>query len=152
MEIKCIEKTEKKEYPKINEISNKRLKSSIPKKWSRLGISIFVFNMILRNKTFAVIDIDTISDKDVLGGEAEVMEPVSSVLLGPCYCVLGISFLSVVITSIMMIIEKNKIKKQKEERKVNKKIKVCFGISTILLIISAIFTYVIEAGIKLSGY
>ncbi len=141
MEIKSIEKIENKEYPKINEISNKRLKSSIPQKWSRLGISIFIFNLIIKNKVFASINVNSLSDMDVTDGIAEVYNPTPTIVRFTS----NMSFIISVISLMVMIIQKIKIKKQKEERKVSKILKVCFWISTIIFIISRIYMIVYES-------
>ena len=73
MEIKCVKK-EKIEYPKINEISNKKLKTCIPNKWIKLGVTTLIFEIIIKNKVFAT----TLNPNDiqVLGGDVAVIEAI----------------------------------------------------------------------------
>ena len=53
MEIKCIKKEKVVEYPKMNEVNNNKLKRCIPNKWMKLGITSFIFEVVLKNKAFA---------------------------------------------------------------------------------------------------
>ena len=46
MEIKNVEEEPKKEYPTQDEVSNTKLKKSIPKKWKVLGISVLAVLLI----------------------------------------------------------------------------------------------------------
>ena len=46
MEIKNVEEELKKEYPTQDEVSNTKLKKSIPKKWKVLGISVLAVLLI----------------------------------------------------------------------------------------------------------
>ena len=46
MEIKNVEEETKKEYPTQDEVSNTKLKKSIPKKWKVLGISVLAVLLI----------------------------------------------------------------------------------------------------------
>lgn len=126
MEIKCVKK-EKIEYPKIDEISNKKLKTCIPNKWIKLGVTSLIFEFIMKNKVFATTD----TTLDILGGDVAVIEeiPVTA------YINTGIQLGTVIVFIISLLgllLTKIKISKDKEEQK-TKRVKNVFKI---LLIIS----------------
>lgn len=139
MEIKCVKK-EKVKYPKINEISNTRVKYAIPDKWLKLGITSFLFNVLMQEKVFATNLIEISPDDIILaGGYANPdYNPIYSHARGVCNIVSLVSVLAIIISSIMIIVKKAKAKKQGENAKVSKKIKIVFIISIILLILSRI--------------
>lgn len=137
MEIKCVKK-EKVEYPKINEISNTRVKYAIPDKWLKLGITSFLFNILMQEKVFATNRIGISPDDIVIGGYVAYVNPIYSYVRNGCNIVSLISVLAFLISSIMIIVKKSKAKKQGENAKVSKKIKIVFIISIILLILSRI--------------
>lgn len=134
MEIKCVKK-EKVEYPKINEISNTRVKYAIPDKWLKLGITSFLFNVLMQEKVFAIGEIA--SNEIAIAGSV-AYNPIYSYVRNGCNIVSLISVLAFLISSIMLIVKKSKAKKQGENAKVSKKIKIVFIISIILLILSRI--------------
>lgn len=138
MEIKKVEKQIKLEYPKINEMSNKRIKYSIPDKWLKLGVTSFLLNVLMQSKAFAIADI--ISDDNIMvtAGVLPYYDPIYNYIKGGCNIITLISALAFIISSIMMIIKKLKAKKQGENTKVSKKLKIVFIIATILLILSRI--------------
>lgn len=138
MEIKCVKK-EKVEYPKINEISNTRVKCAIPDKWLKLGITSFLFNVLMQEKVFATNLIEiSLDDIALAGGVSYYYNPIYSYARGGCNIVSLISVLAIIISSIMIIVKKSKAKKQGGNAKVSKKIKIVFIISIILLILSRI--------------
>ena len=128
MEIKEVEK-EQVGYPKINEISNTKLKKAIPNKWMKIGITSFLFNVLMKNKTFAL---------QIAGGY-----PVSRpIYIKPVYTeerkICGIS---IIISAIVFFITLIKILRKKltiewSKAVVSKDLKVSFILSIILFIIS----------------
>lgn len=138
MEIKCVKK-EKIGYPKINEISNTRVKHAIPDKWLKLGITSFLFNVLMQGKAFAINPSEIISSEpELTAGVLRYYNPIYSYARGGCNIVSLISALTFLISVIMIIIKKLKAKKQGEDIKVSKKIKIVCIISIILLILSKI--------------
>ena len=138
MEIKCVKK-EKVEYPKINEISNTRVKYAIPDKWLKLGITSFLFNVLMQEKVFATNLIEISPDDTLAGGYTNPdYNPIYSHARGVCNIVSLVTVLAIIISSIMIIVKKAKAKKQGKNAKVSKKIKIVFIISIILLILSRI--------------
>lgn len=130
MEIKCVKK-EKIEYPKINEISNKKLKTCIPNKWMKLGVTTLIFETIIKNKVFA-----TTSDSNsiqVLGGDVAVIEtiPITS------YINSGITLGTIIIFAISILgFYLTKIKLNKDKDKENEKTKKLKNVFKILSITS----------------
>lgn len=138
MEIKCVKK-EKIEYPKINEIGNKKIKHSIPDKWLKLGVTSFLFNVLMQSKAFATFNTNEIfADVAGIQGAELHYDPIYNYIKCGCNITTLISALAVIISLIMTIIRKLKAKKQGENTKVSKKIKLVFIISVILLILSRI--------------
>lgn len=137
MEIKCVKK-DKIEYPKINEISNKKLKTCIPNKWIKLGVTSFLFNVLMQSKAFAITPSEISPDVIVTAGIVSYYNPIYNYVRGGCNIISLISVLTFLISAIMIIIKKSKAKKQDENIKVSKKIKIVLIISIILLILSRI--------------
>ena len=139
MEIKGIEK-EKIEYPTIDEMSDKKLKASIPKKWSKLGITSVLFDILMTNKVFAT----TIEELEELiiqeAGVQQTIEPAILISRG----IRSISVIAFVISTIMIVNTKIKSKKQKESIKISKKIKIVCITSVILFFISWIAIIIIN--------
>lgn len=126
MEIKCVKK-EKIEYPKINEISNKKLKTCIPNKWIKLGVTSLIFEFIIKNKVFAT----TLNPNDiqVLGGDVAVIEAIPATTYINTGITLG-TIILFIISLLGMLLTKIKLNKGKEEQK-TKKLKNVFKILSI---------------------
>lgn len=136
MEIKNIENHIEANYPKQNEISNKKLKTSIPKKWTKFGVTSFIFGLLLRDKSFAA--------------SVDYMPPTSGMTAPPVplqyydymqmICTpLSIIFGIAVLINLILII-RFKLKAKKENKKINlpKALKIPLIILIILLILSLI--------------
>lgn len=126
MEIKCVKK-EKIEYPKINEISNKKLKTCIPNKWIKLGVTSLIFEFIIKNKVFAT----TLNPNDiqVLGGDVAVIEAIPATTYINTGITLGTIILFIV-SLLGLLLTKIKFNKGKEEQK-TKRLKNVFKILSI---------------------
>ena len=131
MEIKCAQK-EKIEYPKINEISNIKVKYAIPDKWIKLGITSFVLELFMREKVFAVTPSDISTDAVIAGGVSYYYNPTYDYVISGCNMVALISALTFVVSAIMIVYKKIK----KREQKI--KLKIVFIISIILLVLSRV--------------
>ena len=147
MEIKAVDK-EKIEYPKMNEISNKKLKNCIPNKWTKLGITPLIFGIIMKNKVFATSfdEILNTSTAGVLPFEEQVLAGDIAVLAGGIavidpipiiyrHITLG-TIIMFVISLIGLLITRSKINKEGENGKI-RKLKKIFKI--LLIIAIAIF-------------
>lgn len=126
MEIKCVKK-EKIEYPKINEISNKKLKTCIPNKWIKLGVTSLIFEFIIKNKVFAT----TLNPNDiqVLGGDIAVIEAIPATTYTNTGITLGTIILFIV-SLLGLLLTKIKFNKGEEEQK-TKRLKNVFKILSI---------------------
>ena len=144
MEIKMVKK-EKVDYPKMNEINNKKLKNCIPNKWAKLGITPLIFGIVMKSKVLATSYNANLIEEQFLAGY--VLPPEEQVLAGDIavvdtipittYINRGITLGTVlifIISLIGLIITKRKINKDSENRKI-KKLKNIFKI---LLIISIV--------------
>ena len=129
---KCVKKR-KIEYPKINEMSNKKLKTCIPTKWIKLGVTSCLFNILIQNKVFAVVPLDDISVVDVTPGLLPYNNPIYYSVKSGCNVVSLISALTFIMSIVMIISKKSKSEKQE---RVSKKIKIISIISIILFILS----------------
>ena len=148
MEIKGIEK-EKVEYPTIDEISDKKLKASIPKKWTKLGITSVLFDILMKNKVFArtaeeMHELIQILEPRSSGGVVVPEEPAISISREIFLIIRSISIIAFVISTIMIVNTKIKSKKQKESIKISKKIKIVCITSVILFFISWIAIIIIN--------
>lgn len=114
-------------------MSNKRIKYSIPDKWLKLGVTSFLLNVLMQSKAFAIADIS-----EVTAGVLPYYNPIYNYVKGGCNIITLVSALTFLISTIMIIIKKLKEKKQGENIKVSKKIKIVCIISIILLILSRI--------------
>lgn len=47
MEIRKVTKVVENNYPTLEKVNEKDLKKSIPKRWTKLGISMVVFNLLI---------------------------------------------------------------------------------------------------------
>ena len=135
MEVKCIEK-EKVEYPKMNEMSKKKLKDSIPNKWMKLGITTFVFQFLLKNKVLAETPEQTLAG-DVVVDTANPPNDIGTTTIG--------SIVMFVVCLIGVILTSIRLKKDSE----NKKIKVLKIVFEVLLIISVLVFAVYQIFFKI---
>ena len=116
MEIKCVKK-EKIEYPKINEISNKKLKTYIPNKWIKLGVTSLIFEFIIKNKVFATTLVP--DEIQVLGGDVAVIEAIPATTYINTGKTLG-TIILFIISLLGLLLTKIKLNKGKEEQKTKK--------------------------------
>ena len=143
MEIKKMDNEVINEYPKMNEFNKKDLKKYVPTKWAKIGISSFVFGILMKaTKTNAL---SAFSNEMTVDGGYRVKQPIEYFLedIGPVvFKVLSIILL---ITSILLTaIKKYKNKKEKTTKLTNKKMKILYIITVISILISIILNFVYE--------
>ena len=137
MEIKSVENEIKNEYPKLKQVGNKHLSNSIPRKWIKVGLSSLIISIIAKKHAFAMVEI---SDMDIqISGDypVHITTPVD-ICNEVCPIVRIVSAAVFLITSIIILINKEKSEKQSKPIKVKKWIKVLFVISIIVFILSII--------------
>lgn len=146
MEIRRIEKIEKKEYPKLNEISKNKLKCSIPKKWSSLGITLTIFSVIMSNKILAANENDILQPEigEITAGVMQIYNPIYDYARTGCLIVSIISSIVMAISFINILYTKIKSKKENKNININKKTKILFIISSIVLLLSIIGRLIVE--------
>lgn len=136
MEIRNVVDEVKNEYPKITQISKKQLKNNIPNKWRKIGLSSLVMSMIVENNVFAV------TPPTIAGGVAVPVEvPLYKVALGYAST---ISILIFVLTGINILITKIKAKKQSENLKDKKWVKIVFRVSILTFILSYLLNIILS--------
>lgn len=140
MEIRNVTETQKKEYPKMNQITEKKLRHTIPNKWLKVGLSSLMIAMLMKNNVLATSSVPDYTME--LAGETQlIVDPPLLIVDSPlivqiCPAVQVVSFIVFIISSIAILKTKSKAKKQKESKKVKKWIKVIFIISILLFILS----------------
>ena len=152
MEIRNVVNDVKNDYPKMEQLSKEHLKSTIPNKWLKVGLSSSVITMIMRNKVLASSLSSGIDDVMNVAGFMPVSVagdmPVEVVGTQPqrtflyvlcndiCSYIMIFSFVIFIVTGLNMLIRKFRAKKNNETKKTKKWIKVLFVISFILFIVS----------------
>lgn len=136
MEIKNIENHIEANYPKQDEISDKKLKTSIPNKWTRLGITSFAFGLLLKSKSFA-LSIEPTSGITAPPAPVPQLQyyDYMQIICTPLSIIFGIV---VLINFILLIHFKLKAKKENKKMRLPKPLKISLVISIIVLIISLI--------------
>ena len=130
MEIRNVVNEVKNEYPKMNQITKKHLKDTIPNKWLKVGLSSLMIAMLMKNNVLATVDPSNITI-EVAGGAP--VEKIST----PLYVYVNqISLVLFIITVLTILITIIKAKKQNQNPKVKKWIMVIFIISIILFILN----------------
>lgn len=130
MEIRNVTETPKKEYPKMNQITGKKLRDTIPNKWLKVGLSSLMIAMLMKNNVLATSD----PMMDIAGGMTVIVDTPLYVQI--CPAVQVVSIIVFIISSIAILKTKSKAKKQNETKKVKKWIKAIFIISILLFILS----------------
>lgn len=130
MEIRNVTETPKKEYPKMNQITEKKLRDTIPNKWLKVGLSSLMIAILMKNNVLATSD----PMMDIAGGMTVIVDTPLYVQICPAVQVLSI--IVFIISGIAILKTKSKAKKQNETKKVKKWIKAIFIISILLFILS----------------
>lgn len=134
MEIKKVVNEVKNEYPKINQVSKKHLKSSIPNKWLQIGISSLVIATIMQNNVYAS-SYAHVTEKSLVPGLVDIggAYPTNIFpMIGDF--VIKISIITFIITGLKILTTKIKSKKQNETKKVKIWIKIIFIMSIISIL------------------
>ena len=135
MEIRNVVNEVKNEYPKMNQITKKHLKDTIPNKWLKVALSSLVIAMLMKNNVLATIDSSDFNSIEIAGGA-----PVEMISIPLYIYVHQISLIAsivvFIITGLTILITKIKAKKQNQNPKVKKWIMVIFIISIIVFILN----------------
>ena len=133
MEIKNIVNEEKVKYPKIKEISKKRLLNNIPEKWLKVGLSFLGVSMIMKSQVFAI----TVNGNMGMGISPEAV-PIHRPIKIFEVVYNSVEILSLVIfivTGFSILITNIKAKKNPEHKKAKKWMKI------ICIIFGILFTF-----------
>lgn len=141
MEVKSVVNEVKNEYPKMEQITKKHLKNSIPNKWLKIGLSSLVITIIMKNNVFANASSGFIAS---IAGGAPVYTPTYVKICKYICSSIQIIFVVVfILTGLNILITKIKSKKQNEPKKVKKWVTEIFIISIILFILSSIIKFIV---------
>ena len=133
MEIKNVRGNNKKKYPTIDQIDNKKLEKNIPNKWLKLGMSTSIFVLLIKKRSLAT----SISDIPPLAGDIMVTAGVQAKpVLNTTLPLLSIFM--IILNAIMGIIIKLKKKKGIKESKIVKLLRVISIIVTVLILVQTI--------------
>lgn len=133
MEIRNVTETPKKEYPKMNQITEKKLRDTIPNKWLKVGLSSLMIAILMKNNAFATSSLPDYTME--LAGETQLIVD-TPLYVQICPAVQVVSIIVFIISGIAILKTKSKAKKQNETKKVKKWIKAIFIISILLFILS----------------
>jgi len=133
VEIKNVIDNNKKMYPTIDQIDNKKLKKNIPNKWLKLGMSTSIFALLIKKRSLAT----SISDIQPLAGDIMVTAGVQAKpALNTTLPV--ISIFMIILSTILGIRIKSKRKKGINESRIVKVLRLISIILTILVLIQTI--------------
>ena len=137
IEIKNVVKETNYEYPKLNQIDEKRIQNNIPNKWIKVGLSSLVISFLVNNKVIAT-NVDVIKPEH-LGGitYSEPISIASRIATVVIFIIALLSIFTFIITGFSILIAKIKSKK------VKKWIKVIFIISIILSILGILISFLL---------
>ena len=127
MEIKKIDNKVINEYPKMNQFNKNDLKRYVPTKWTKMGISSFVFGILMKATKSNAISINeiTIDGGVPLDGVARV-DPIYQLLDTGAGIFKGLSIILLIASIILATIKKHKNKKEKTTKLTNKKINILY--------------------------
>ncbi len=145
MEIRNVVNEVKKDYPKMKQVSKKKLENSIPNKWLKVGLSSLAIAIVMNSKIFATSSFITPNDftqSDFINMPGLV--PTEPIPIRICNITQIVSIVTFIILGISILITKIKSKKQSETRKVKKWINVLFIISIYLFALSSLVIFFID--------
>ena len=143
MEIRNVVNEVKNDYPKMEQVSKKKLTKSVPNKWMKMGISSFVMSILMKSKSFALSpsDIPT-ANPAVSGGE---VTPVHVRICEiACPAVQISSIIMFIITGLIILLTKIKTKNEFKFKDVKKWIRIVFIASIIAFILSMLINFIIN--------
>lgn len=139
MEIKKVEE-KRVEYPKINKIGDEKIKTLIPDKWVKLGVTSGVISVLTNNKSFAT----SLPDDMVIVGGLSYYTPIYGNLILVCGIIKWITMVNVIISTIIICYTKIKYKGDSNKKRISRKIKVLIIVSVIFFILANCISPIIE--------
>lgn len=144
MELRSVKEEVKKEYPKMGQVKNKKLKKCIPSRWYKMGLTSFMLGLILKNTAYATsptkINDKTEGSSSSVVGEMVVTDQTAgeTTVMISHYIAIGgivISIIGIIISLIFIIKNAVSNKKNNSENNNSQKPKNTIIIPIILLII-----------------
>ena len=143
MEIRNVVNEVQNDYPKMEQVSKKKLTKSVPNKWVKIGISSFVMSILMKSKSFAYSSLDGIEiNPSAYGGE---VTPVHVRICEiACPAVQISSIIMFVITGLIILLTKIITKNKFKFKNVKRWIRIVFIASIIAFILSMLINFIIN--------
>ncbi len=136
MEIRNVVNEVKNDYPKMEQVSKKKLTKSVPNKWMKMGISSFVMSILMKSRSFAYSPLEGIEINPAASG-GEVTPVHVRICEIACPAVQSASIVMFIITGLIILITKIK------NKNVKKWIRIVFIASIIAFILSILINFII---------
>ena len=147
MEIRNVVNEVKNDYPKMEQVSKKKLTKSVPNKWMKMGISTFVMSILMKSKSFANTTINGIeinpANQATSGGIVATPVHVRICEIA-CPAVRISSIIMFIITGLIILFTKIKTKNEFKFKDVKKWIRIVFIVSIIAFILSMLINFIIN--------
>lgn len=149
MEIRNVVNEVKNDYPKMEQVSKKKLTKSVPNKWMKIGISSFVMSILMKSKSFANttiggIEINPANQEAIAGGIVSIPVHVRICEIA-CPAVQITSIIMFIITGLIILLTKIKTKNEFKFKNVKKWIRIVFIASIIAFILSMLINFIINS-------
>ena len=136
MEIRNVVNEVKNDYPKMEQVSKKKLTKSVPNKWMKMGISSLVMSILMKSRSFAYSPLEGIEINPAASG-GEVTPVHVRICEIACPAVQSASIVMFIITGLIILITKIK------NKNVKKWIRIVFIASIIAFILSILINFII---------
>ena len=137
MEIRNVNNEIINEYPKMTEFNKKDLKKYIPQKWAKIGVSSFVFEILMRATKSKAINANKLSIDGGLQVQGVLQfDPMYELLNNVAGIFKGVSIILLIISIILTTIKKHKNRNEKTTELTNKKMKIFYIITGIFILIT----------------
>lgn len=144
MEIKKVDNEIINEYPKMKDFNKKDLKKYVPLKWSKIGLSSFVFGILMRTTKLKASEhifsidnewLDGVGRVEIEGGIIREINPIYEISEKGTFIFSILTILLVVISIILTFVKKIKDKKGLNTKLTNKKLKILYIITGVSIVI-----------------
>ncbi len=144
MEIRNVVNEVQNDYPKMEQVSKKKLTKSVPNKWVKIGISSFVMSILMKSKSFALLASDILPPANPATSGGEVTPVHVRICEVVCPAVQITSIVMFIITGLIIFLTKIKTKNEFKFKNVKKWIRIVFIASIIAFILSMLMNFIIN--------
>lgn len=144
MEIRNVVNEVKNDYPKMEQVSKKKLTKSVPNKWMKMGISSFVIYILMKSKSFAFSPSDIPTANQATSGGIVATPVHVRICEIACPAIQITSIIMFIITGLIILLTKIKTKNEFKFKNVKKWIRIVFIASIIAFILSMLINFFIN--------